>query len=89
VDDFEASLPSEHFAPEPPKADSELLNRIYVEIRKMEPIDRSLILLSLDGMSYREMAEIHGLSESNIGVRITRARQKLSAKLKEVAHELR
>ena len=69
--------------------DAELLQRVYAEIRKLPAVDRSLILLSLDGLAYREMAEIHGLSESNVGVRLNRARQKLTLNLKESAHELR
>jgi len=65
-----------------------LLERVYVEIRLMPPVDRSLMLLSLDGLSYRDMATIHGLSESNVGVRLNRIRQKLTLNLKEAAHEL-
>jgi RNA polymerase sigma-70 factor (ECF subfamily) len=65
------------------------LELVYSAIRQLPPIDRSLILLHLDGVSYAEMAEIHGLSASNIGVRLTRLKQKLSDSIKEVAHELR
>ena len=32
-----------------------------------------IVLLSLDGVSYGEMASILGLSESNVGVRLNRA----------------
>lgn len=34
-------------------------------------------MLYLDEKSYREMAEILGLSESNIGVKINRVKKKL------------
>lgn len=88
VEQFEALVPTD--TPEiPAEPESELLQRIYAEIRKLPTVERSLILLSLDGVSYREMAEIHGLSESNVGVRLNRIKQKLSTSLKEVQHELR
>lgn len=55
-----------------------LLARLYSAIRELETLDRSLILLSLEGQSYAEIAAIHGLSESNVGARLTRARKKLA-----------
>lgn len=67
----------------------ETLELLYVQIRALAPVDRSLILLHLDGVSYAEMAEMHGLSESNVGVRLTRLKQKLSDAMKGVSDELR
>ena len=67
----------------------ETLELLYRHIRELPPIDRSLILLHLDGVRYAEMADIHGLTESNVGARLTRLKQKLSDSLKEVSHELR
>lgn len=55
-----------------------LLERLYAAIRQLEPLDRSLILLSLEGQSYAQIAALHGLSESNVGARLTRARKKLT-----------
>ena len=48
-----------------------------IAIGSLEPLDRSLVLLSLEGQSYAEIAALHGLSESNVGARLTRARKKL------------
>ncbi len=59
-------------------AEDPLLNRLYDAIRQLPPLDRSLTLLSLEGQSYAEIAAIHGLSESNVGARLTRARTKLA-----------
>lgn len=67
----------------------ETLELVYAAIRQLPPVDRSLILLHLDGVSYADMAEIHGLTESNVGVRLNRLKQKLSNAIKDVAHELR
>jgi RNA polymerase sigma-70 factor (ECF subfamily) len=55
------------------------LERLYDAIRQLEGVDRSLVLLSLEGQSYAEIAAIHGLSETNVGARLTRARKKLAA----------
>ena len=67
--------------------DAERLEALYAAIRELPPLDRSLILLSLDGLSYRGMAALHGLSEGNVGARLTRLRQKLAITLKETCHE--
>ena len=62
--------------------DAALLEQIYTGIRQLPPLDRSLMLLSLDEVSYRDMAAIHGLTETNVGARLNRARQKLTLALK-------
>ena len=55
---------------------------LYSAIRELKPLDRSLMLMSLDGVSYREMAEVLGLSESNVGVKINRIKNQLAQILK-------
>ncbi|HYC70752.1 MAG TPA: sigma-70 family RNA polymerase sigma factor [Opitutaceae bacterium] len=67
------TAPAEASAP-----DQERLERLYAAIRRLPELDRSLILLALDGVSYREMAAVHGLTESNVGARLTRARARLA-----------
>ena len=62
---------------------------IYHHIRQLPPLERSLILLHLDGVSYAAIAELHGLTENNVGVRLSRIRQKLTDAMKETTHELR
>lgn len=64
-----------------PSTDS--LELLYAAIRSLEPLDRSLVLLQLDGVSYAQIAEIHGLTESNVGVRLNRIKHKLTAALQE------
>ena len=44
----------------------------------------TLTLLLLDGYSYKEMAEMMGISESNIGVKIHRIKKHLVNKSKEL-----
>lgn len=58
------------------------LELLYAALHTLPPLDRSLVLLSLDGLSYRDIADVHGISESNVGARLTRARQRLAQQLK-------
>jgi RNA polymerase sigma-70 factor (ECF subfamily) len=46
------------------------------------------LILQLDGLSYREISEIAGLTENHVGVALTRVRKKLAKSLKEVRDEL-
>jgi RNA polymerase sigma factor (sigma-70 family) len=69
--------------------EQETLEMLYAQIRRLPPVDRSLILLHLDGASYAEISELHGLSESNVGTRLTRIKQRLCDSMKEVSRELR
>ena len=45
----------------------------------MPETDAALVLLYLDDLSYREMSEVLGISESNVGVKLNRAKKSLSA----------
>ena len=81
VEQFSAFAPSES-AGEPDSLTDERLMKLYAAIRQLKPVDRSLILLSLDGLSYREMAEVLGLSESNVGVKLNRIKIQLTQTLK-------
>ena len=68
----------------PPSTQSNpALDLLYEKIRSFPPLDRSLLLLYLDELSYREIAEIHGISESLVGVRLLRARNRLMDEMKE------
>ncbi len=62
------------------------LEWIYDRIAEMDETNRSLALLMLDGFSYREMSQILGLSESNVGMKITRLKAALAAQLAKEEH---
>ena len=68
--------------------DRELLEKLYAAVHTLSGFDRALVLLSLDGLAYREIAEITGLTENHVGVALTRARQRLAAQLKDITDEL-
>lgn len=56
---------------------------LYGQIRQLNEIDRSLTLLLLDGFTYKEMAAMLGITESYVGVKISRIKTHLTSKTKE------
>lgn len=51
--------------------------RLYQAIQYLSNIEKAIILLYLEGYSYKEISDIIGLSENNIGVKINRLKDKL------------
>jgi RNA polymerase sigma-70 factor (ECF subfamily) len=68
--------------------ESELLARLYAAIQALPDGERTVVVLSLEGLSYREIGEITGVTENHIGVTLNRARGKLATSLEEVRNEL-
>lgn len=56
----------------------ETVEQLYNAIHQLPKADAALVLLYLDELSYREMAEVLGISESNVGVKLNRAKKVLS-----------
>ena len=50
-------------------------------IQQLPVIHRQVVTLMLEGLSYSEIAAVLGISETNVGARLTRARQMLRARL--------
>jgi RNA polymerase sigma-70 factor (ECF subfamily) len=55
----------------------EQLEELHSVINRLGHIDRALIMLWLDGYAYEEMAEVTGLSLSNVSVKLMRAKNKI------------
>ena len=53
------------------------VEQLYKAIHQLPKADAALVLLYLDELSYREMAEVLGISESNVGVKLNRAKKML------------
>jgi RNA polymerase sigma-70 factor (ECF subfamily) len=71
-----------------PGAEKELLReeerQLLVEaIRALGAVDRQLVLLHLEGLSYAEIEEVSGLSQAALATRLTRAREKLRERINE------
>jgi RNA polymerase sigma-70 factor (ECF subfamily) len=65
----------------------EAVERLYAAIHQLSKTDAALVLLYLDEMSYREIAEVLGISEGNVGVKLNRAKKALAELMKEEPHE--
>ena len=61
----------------------ERIERLHAAIRRLAKADAALVLLYLDDLSYREIAEILGISEVNVGVKLNRVRKALAELMKE------
>ena len=83
-----ARLPTGTASPADRAGDEEMLDQLYAAIHALPMFDRALMLLALDGLAYREIAEITGLTENHVGVSLTRARQRLAELMKGVTDEL-
>ena len=57
--------------------------RLYAAIDRLGDVDRMLVTMYLDDRSYREMAEVIGISESHVGVKLHRIRKALARSLAE------
>lgn len=64
-----------------------MLERLYAAIRQLPALDRSILLLALDGVAYRDIAQMHEMGESAVGVRLTRARARLSGIISQTEAE--
>lgn len=74
--------------PDESASDRELVEWLYAELALCSKVDRSLMLLHLDGVSYRDMAGILGISETNVGVKLNRLRRHLADRRQEADHGL-
>lgn len=60
----------------------ETVEQLYKAIHQLPKADAALVLLYLDELSYREMSEVLGISENQVGVKLNRAKRALSALMK-------
>ena len=63
------------------------VEQLYKAIHQLPKTDAALVLLYLDELSYREMADVLGISESNVGVKLNRAKKALYALMNGQSHE--
>ena len=66
IDPYEADDPSTH-----------QIRELYDRISRLDLVDRGLVLLWLEGVSYDEIGAIIGISPNNVGVRLLRIKDKL------------
>jgi len=65
----------------------ETVEQLHQAIAQLPKTDAALVLLYLDELSYREMAEVLGISQSNVGVKLNRAKKALHALMNGASDE--
>lgn len=86
--EFKERIP-EKFHPTDAAESSENEERMYAALRKLNDAEKAIISLFLEDYSYREIAEITGISENYVGVRISRAKTNLKNILNTAPHGIR
>ncbi|MGH7650520.1 MAG: RNA polymerase sigma factor [Gemmatimonadaceae bacterium] len=82
-------LPGDEYLSDPtPLAEERLISeqrrdRLFEAIRRLPELYRQAVMLHLEGLSQREIAQAQGTSETNVGARLTRARKALRVLLGE------
>jgi RNA polymerase sigma-70 factor (ECF subfamily) len=65
----------------------EMVESLYNAIRQLPKAEAALVVLYLEDLAYREIAEVLGISENLVGVKLNRARKALGELMKEVINE--
>jgi RNA polymerase sigma-70 factor (ECF subfamily) len=79
----ELEMPDPRPDPEASLAREQQGERLFSAIRLLPVIYRQVVTLTLEGIEYREIAQILGISESNVGVRLNRGRRVLRGLLED------
>ncbi|APQ18721.1 RNA polymerase sigma factor [Maribacter hydrothermalis] len=61
----------------------ERITLLYAHIKKLSIVEKGIILLHLEGKNYDEIAAITGFTNTNIGTRLGRIKQKLKSQIKK------
>ena len=57
--------------------DTRQVDMLHKRISKLQPFDRAIVLLWLENLSYEEIGQIVGISETNVSVRLYRIKEQL------------
>jgi RNA polymerase sigma factor (sigma-70 family) len=59
---------------------SEEVEMLYQWIEELDPLNKALVILYLDGNNYQEIADIMGISQTNVATKISRLKQTMREK---------
>lgn len=69
--------------PEEPLEPDEQQEQLLHALKQLNDADKALITLYLEDLSYKEIAEITGITENNVGVKLNRIKNKIQQLLKK------
>lgn len=75
------NLETERFADDIDKTEEERIRLLYEHIQRLNILEKGIILLYLEGKSHEEIAEIVGITVSNVGTKISRIKEKLKSQI--------
>ncbi len=79
----EAIIPEHHLISVNADNQHENTAMLYKAIEGLSAVNKSIILLYLEDMSYEEIADVTGLSKSNISVRLVRIKKDIEAQIRK------
>ncbi len=68
-----------HNCPSNQLANSQRMNKLLFALRQLPMAERQLVTLALEGVSYKDIAEILGITTNLVGVKLNRAKIKLTS----------
>jgi len=68
-------------------AQKETVERLYQAIHQLPKADAALVLLYLDNLTYRQIADVLGIMENNVGVKLNRAKRALGQMMEGESHD--
>lgn len=80
------AVPDTAAAPAPAPDDEERLRALRGAIAALPAPDRLIVTLLLEGLSYKEIAEVTGITVNYVGVKISRIKEALEKLMKGVSH---
>jgi len=69
------------------ETNNEQVHLLYRAIGQLDPLEKSLAILYLDELSYKEISDVTGLSETNVGVKLHRIKEKIRRLFSAYAEE--
>lgn len=84
----EEPLPEVIQEPSAETRSQEQLHHLHAAIAELPPGDRLIVSLVLEGLGYREIADVVGITVNHAGVRIFRLKRSLEKRLRDAGHEL-
>ncbi|MDT0647393.1 sigma-70 family RNA polymerase sigma factor [Zunongwangia sp. F260] len=79
VDTVPINLETTRFAEVLARPEEDRLKLLYEHIQRLNLLEKGIILLFLEGKSHKEIAEIIGITTSNVGTKISRIKDKLKS----------
>ena len=61
------------------------VRELYRVIDRLDDLHRALVLLYLEGFAYREIADVLGISETNVATKLNRLKQRLRSEIDDPA----